>query len=40
MLNLLVKVGLFEWLNNPFPQIQNSTGSQLAIFDSGWGGVF
>lgn len=34
-LNLLVKVELFEWLNNPFPVIKGASGSQLAIFDSG-----
>lgn len=34
-LNLLVKVELFEWLNNPFPVIKRASGSQLAIFDSG-----
>ena len=34
-LNLLVKVELFGWLNNPFPVIKRAQGSQLAIFDSG-----
>jgi IS4 transposase len=33
-MNLLVKVGLFEWLNNPFPQIQHPPDNQLAIFDT------
>lgn len=37
-MNLLVKVGLFEWLNNPFPQIKHSHDNQLALFDSSYGG--
>lgn len=34
-LNLLVKVGLFDWLNNPFPDIKLEENGQLSLFDSG-----
>lgn len=33
-LNLLVKVGLFEWLNNPFPTVQSDKGNQLELFNT------